>query len=74
MAPEGALFDPTLQKDINFMQSWFAKAAVNNVSFTEVLSKSKKTYKRLLTKPALGVLPRRLNEFCSLEYSGDWSQ
>jgi len=41
VAPEGASIHPVLQKDLNFMQDWLAKAAVNNeVPFTAVISKS----------------------------------
>jgi len=40
MAPDGAPVDPLLQKDLDFMQTWLAKAAVNEVPFNEVVSKS----------------------------------
>lgn len=38
-----ATVDPTLQKNLNFMQTWLSKAAVNEeVPFTTVLTKSQK--------------------------------
>lgn len=42
VAPDGAPVDPVLQKDLDFMQTWLAKAAVNEVPFKEVVSKSQK--------------------------------
>jgi len=47
-APNGALVDPVLQKDLDFMQTWLAKAAVNEVPFKEVVSKSQNKKKRIL--------------------------
>ena len=47
MAPDGAPVDPVLEKDLDFMQIWLAKAAVNEVSFKEVVSKSQKKKKNL---------------------------
>ena len=40
MAPDSAPVDLMLQKDLDFMQTWLAKAAVNEVPFKEVVSKS----------------------------------
>ena len=40
MALDGGPVDPVLQKDLDFMQTWLAKAAVNEVPFNEVVSKS----------------------------------
>jgi len=43
VAPEGALIHPIVQNDLNFMQEWLSKAAVNEeVPFTQVVSKSQK--------------------------------
>jgi hypothetical protein len=42
VAPDGAPVDPVLQKDLDFMQTWLAKALVNEVPFKEVVSKSLK--------------------------------
>ena len=42
MAPNGAPVDSVLQKDLDFMQTWLAKAAVNKVPFKEVVSKCQK--------------------------------
>ena len=40
MAPDGAPVDLVLQKDLDLMQTWLAKAVVNEVPFKEVVSKS----------------------------------
>jgi len=42
VAHDDATVDPVLQKEMDFMQTWLAKAAVNDGPFTEVLSKSQK--------------------------------
>ena len=42
VAPDGTPVDPVLQKDLDFMQTWLAKAAVNEVPFKEVVPKSQK--------------------------------
>jgi len=33
VAPDDTTVDPTLQRDMDFMQSWLAKADVNDVPF-----------------------------------------
>lgn len=38
--------DPVQQKDLDFMQTWLAKAVVNEVPFKEVVSKSQKKKKK----------------------------
>jgi hypothetical protein len=40
--PDDVLVDSVLQKDIDFMQTWLAKAVVNDAPFTQVVSKSQK--------------------------------
>ena len=60
-----AIVDPTLQKDIDLMNTWMAKAVVDDAPFTPVISKSQK--KKM--KPDPRVLFRNLNEFYFLEYS-----
>jgi len=42
VAPDGAPVDLVLQKDLDLMQTWLAKAVVNEVPFKEVVSKSQK--------------------------------
>jgi len=42
VAPDNAKIDPVLQKDLNFMQTWLAKAAETESPFIEVVSKSQK--------------------------------
>jgi len=42
VAPDNAKIDPVLQKDLNFMQTWLAKAAETETPFIEVVSKSQK--------------------------------
>jgi hypothetical protein len=42
VAPDDVPVDPILQKDIDFMQTWLAKAYVNDAPFTQVVSKSQK--------------------------------
>jgi len=34
--------DPTLQKEIDFMQTWLAKVVVNDLPFSPVISKLQK--------------------------------
>ena len=45
MASDGTPVDPVLQKDLDFMQTWLAKAIVNEVPFKEVVSKSQREKK-----------------------------
>jgi len=40
VALDNAKIDPVLQKDLNFMQTWLAKAAETETPFIEVFSKS----------------------------------
>jgi len=40
VAPDGAPMDLVLHKDLDFMQTWLAKAFMNEVPFKEVVSKS----------------------------------
>jgi hypothetical protein len=42
VAPDDATVDPVLHNEVEFMQTWLAKAAVNNAPFTLVVSKSQK--------------------------------
>jgi len=42
MASPGALLDPTLQKEIDFMKTWLARAEAVEVPFAPYLSKSQK--------------------------------
>jgi len=59
VAPDNAKIDPVLQKDLNFMQTWLAKAAETETPFIEVVSKSQKKkriyrlYRKLHSEPAL---------------------
>jgi len=47
MAPDGAPIDSVLQKDLDFMQTWLAKAVVNEVPFKEVVAKSQEKKKKV---------------------------
>lgn len=45
-APEGVPLHPVVQADLNFMQDWLSKAALNEeATFTDVVSKSQKKKK-----------------------------
>jgi len=41
--------DPTLQKEVDFMNSWMARAAETNIPFIPVVSKKKKGNKNTTT-------------------------
>lgn len=41
-ATPGATIDPTLRKEMNFMQDWLNRAAETDVPFSQVISKSQK--------------------------------
>jgi len=47
VVPDNATIDPVLQKDLNFMQTWLAKAAETKTPFIEVVSKSQRKKKEL---------------------------
>ena len=40
VAPDDVQVDPVLQEDLDFMQTWLAKVAVNDKPFIKVVSKS----------------------------------
>lgn len=42
VVPDDATVDPVLHNEMDFMQTWLAKAVVNDSPFTQLLSKSQK--------------------------------
>jgi len=74
VASPDAHVDPTLQKEVDFMNNWLAKASENDTPFMLVVSKSQKKEREqdVTIKPVPWVLFHLLSEYYFMQHSVNW--